>query len=192
MRRSVLLMLLLALILAGCGQPSVHSSDELQEDTHLAQQLFLADFSRNYEVLYVLTGDILEAAGDLSVVRKETELMENTSTRRFFSYPLCEIQNDFLPEGPQEALDAYYEAFWQYTDALACYTQEHSTLSPEMEQALQGLADFLPQQVPYVIKYECFDLDEAETGQAVSWLQDCTEHLRSVVRQAEAEDTASG
>ena len=83
MRRSVLLMLLLALVLAGCGQPSVHSSDELQEDTHLAQQLFLADFSRNYEVLYVLTGDILEAAGDLSVVRKETELMENTSTRRF-------------------------------------------------------------------------------------------------------------
>ena len=101
MRRSVLLMLLLALVLASCGQPSVHSSDELQEDTHLAQQLFLADFSRNYEVLYVLTGDILEAAGDLSVVRKETELMENTSTRLFLlpSVRDPELFLDGMPAG---------------------------------------------------------------------------------------------
>ena len=178
--------LLLVSVLTGCVQLS-DAEQDAQENAYLAQRLFVADFDCNYDLLYQLTEDVLASGSDLSGAQGEICLLNDTSAKLFFSYHLCEIQNDFLPENLQEALDAYYEAFWQYIEALAQYTATHEYMSPEMTRALQQMVENLPQQTPYLIKYELFDLDDAETEQVVSWLYECTDDLLLVVQQAEAE-----
>ena len=79
--------LLLASVLTGCVQLS-DAEQDAQENAYLAQQLFVADFDCNYDLLYQLAEDVLASGSDLSGVQGEIHLLNDTSAKLFFSYHL--------------------------------------------------------------------------------------------------------
>ena len=155
----------------------------------IAKVLFLADFKRNYAALNEFTKEAAEPEEYAAVLAK-AEFMNDNLDYMLFSYHCCklQIQADFIPAELVVPMDDYYDAYRAYVSALTQYLQENTSVSQEVHEKLNHLADVLPTNVPYQMTV-FFRMDQDDTYLLKQQLNGFSDSMRDVVSCIQQENS---